>query len=425
TATWGAATLRLTCLCDTRCWASWCISTLCFRINDAVSLTVLIIGASGVFGSRLAMRCAREPGVRLILAGRRADALRALGAQIDPDAIIRTLDRDHLAASDFAGADLVVDAAGPFQASQDAVIRAAIGAGIPYLDLADGRAFVAAIGQYDSAARARGIAILTGASSVPALSHAVIDDLVKGWSRIDDLRVGIFPGNRAPRGLSVMQAILSYVGKPVSVWREGRWQDVPGWGMTHRWRLSDGTRRWASVCDTPDQDLLVARYNPTRSAEFFAGLELPLLHLGLALLAWPVRLGIVRSLRPFARSLLWAAQRFLRWGSDVGYMEVHARGLDAKGNKAAARWTLRASGNCGPTVPTLAALALIRRYRDGNPPLPGARACAGELALAEFAGDFEELGIKTRIIPSGAQDRGGTNPSGVQEQIFMDEAAAT
>lgn len=376
-----------------------------------MALNVLIIGASGVFGSRLSERCAREPRVRVILGGRNRAALIALATRCAPDATIRTLDRDRLTIDDMAGADLVVDAAGPFQSSHDGVIHAAIAARIPYIDLADGRDFVAAIGQYDAAARAAHVAILSGASSVPALSHAVIDELVRGWSRIDTLRVGIFPGNRAPRGLAVVQAILSYVGKPVRVWRDGCWQAVPGWGMTHRWSLHNGTRRWASVCDTPDQDLLVARYHPTRSAEFFAGLELPVLHLGLALLAWPVRLGLLPSLRPMAWTLLWMAERFVRWGSDVGYMEVHARGLDAKGDKTSARWTLRATGNSGPNVPTLAALALIRQYRDARPPAPGARACAGELPLAAFAGDFAELAIATHITHN--------NPSAIQENAAI------
>ncbi|MEQ1687529.1 MAG: saccharopine dehydrogenase NADP-binding domain-containing protein [Sphingopyxis sp.] len=381
--------------------------------------TVLIIGASGVFGSRLAARCAREPGVRIILAGRREAALKALASSIDPDATIRPLDRDTLIASDLAGADLVVDAAGPFQSSHDAVIRAAIAARIPTIDLADGRDFVAAIGQYDMAARAAGIAILTGVSTIPAMSHAVVDELVEGWSRIDALRVGIFPGNRAPRGLSVVQAILSYVGRPVRVWRKGCWHDVPGWGVTHRWHLSDGTRRWASVCDTPDQDLLVSRYRPHRSAEFFAGLELSILHLGLALLAWPARLRMLSSLRPMARSLLWIAQRFLRWGSDVGYMEVRADGADAAGTTVTACWTLRAAGNCGPVVPTLAALAMIRRIRDGHVPPPGARACVGELTLAEFAGDFEELGIATYITRAPGPDDDGNNPSAIHKNTAI------
>ena len=54
--------------------------------------------------------------------------------------------------------------------SAAATCRAAcIAAGAHYLDLADARDFVARIGTLDAAARAAGVAIISGASSVPAL----------------------------------------------------------------------------------------------------------------------------------------------------------------------------------------------------------------------------------------------------------------
>lgn len=359
--------------------------------------TVLIIGATGVFGSRLVERAAREPGLRLILAGRTRGTLEKLARLVAPDAAIRLIDRDAITADDLAGAALVVDAAGPFQASHDRVIGAAIDARIPYVDLADGRDFVAGIGVHDAAARAAGVSVISGASSVPALSHAVIDALTLGWQRIETIRVGIFPGNRAPRGLAVVQAILSWAGKPMRGWREGRWQALPGWGETQRWTMPDGTQRWASLCDTPDQDLLVSHYAPGRTADFFAGLELGVLHLGLSAATMAVRLRLLPSLRPLARPLRWLADWLIPLGSDRGYMDVHVSGEDAAGSPITARWTLRAEGNRGPFVPTLATLALIRRHRDGQAPEPCARACINELALTDFAGDFAELGIETTV----------------------------
>ncbi len=355
---------------------------------------VLLIGATGVFGSRLAELAAREPGLALTLCARRRIKLDALGTRLGGLPVC-VLDRDRVTAADLAGFDVVIDAAGPFQASAPTVIEAAIAAGVHYIDLADGRAFVAAIGAHDVAARAAGISVTTGASSIPALSHAVIDSLTGGWQHIDRIKVGIFPGNRAPRGLAVVQAILSYVGHPVRVWRAGRWTDVAGWGQLHRWAIPGVGARWASVCDTPEQDLLVEHYRPRESAEFFAGMELSILHLGLALLALPVRRGWIASLRPASRPLLAIAKWLLPFGSDIGAMDIRIDGRDADGETREARWTLRADGNRGPYVPTLAALAMLRRFRDGMLPPAGARACVGLLTLAESESDFGRLGIVT------------------------------
>ena len=55
---------------------------------------------------------------------------------------VRCLDRDSIAPRDLAGYDLVIDAAGPFQASGTRLVEAAIAAEVDYCDLADGRDWV-------------------------------------------------------------------------------------------------------------------------------------------------------------------------------------------------------------------------------------------------------------------------------------------
>ena len=368
-------------------------------------IRVLVLGATGVFGSRLVERLAGEAGFKLILSARDAAKLRALAARTCRDAEIRPLDRDRIEPGDLAGAHVVVDAAGPFQGSDCKVIEAALVAQVHYIDLADGREFVGAIGRFDERAKDAGLCIVAGASSVPALSHAVIDELVRGWQRVETIQVGIFPGNRAPRGRSVVEAILTYAGKPVRVFRAGQWREVPGWGLTHRWEIKGAGKRWASVCDTPDQDLLVERYRPSRSAEFYAGAELSLMHLGLLLLSLPVRWGLMASLRPLSGVLHRMSEGLRPFGSDLGVMEVHAAGLNSRGEPEQSGWTLLAQGNRGPYVPVLPCLALLRRMRDGASLDTGAHACAGILDLEEFSADFDALQIERRINPTSSSSR--------------------
>jgi len=178
------------------------------------------------------------------------------------------------------GAGIVVDAAGPFQAGDYRLARAAIAAGLDYVDLADARGFVAGFGQLDDAARAAGVTLLTGASSTPALSNAVLERLTREWRRIDSVEIAISPGNRAPRGLAVVRSILSYAGRPVRVLLDGRWTTRPGWGLTVRRGMPGLGRRWQSLCETPDLDLVPRRFAVRRSVLFRAGLALSPLHLG-------------------------------------------------------------------------------------------------------------------------------------------------
>ena len=369
----------------------------------ASPLKVLIVGASGVFGSRLAELAVREQGISLTLAARNLSKLEKIAQELAAPVDLARIDRDTVKAVDLTGYDLVIDAAGPFQSSHTKLVEAAIGARVPYLDLADGREFITRFPGFDGEAKAAGVPLVTGASSIPALSHAVLDGLVAGWGAVDSIRIGIYPGNRAPRGRSVVEAILSYVGKPVRVFREGEWQNVAGWGGIHREQIAGIGPRWASVCDTPEQDLLVARYKPRQSAEFFAGLELGLLHVGLWLCSLPVRFGILESLRPFAGPMLAMAELLRPIGSDRGAMTVRARGEGVAGEPVERCWVLRADANRGPYVPILAALAMIRRFRDGTGPDAGAHVCSGLLEFADFAPDMAKLEMEHWLEGEAAQ----------------------
>ncbi|MBW8303631.1 MAG: saccharopine dehydrogenase, partial [Brevundimonas sp.] len=294
------------------------------------------------------------------------------------------------------GATVVADAAGPFQGAAPSTARAAIAAGLHYVDLADGRAFVAAFPALDAAARAAGVVALTGCSSTPALSNAVLDQLTAGWREVVSVEAAISPGARAPRGLSVMRAILSWLGRPVRVFADGGWTMRTGWSGLYRRDFGRAGRRRVSLCETPDLDLFPARFQPRDRALFLAGLE-----------PWPVHFGawvlgrFVRLLRfdpvPLAGLLIrlsgWAAVL----GSDRGAMRVEARGVDSEGRAVRAVWRLVAEPGEGPVTPGLPALAAIRAITAGQV-APGARPCVGELTLEAIVAEMEPHGLATETV---------------------------
>jgi Saccharopine dehydrogenase NADP binding domain len=352
----------------------------------------MVIGGTGGFGRRLVDGLVGTTDFDIVIAARGIERARALAAAFHPGrASAIALDRMTVTPDLLreTGASVVVDAAGPFQGADYRVARAAIGAGVHYLDLADGRDFVAGFCALDAEARAAGVVALTGASSTPSLSCAVLDHLTTGWRQIDRIDIAISPGNRAaPHGLAVVRSILSYAGKPVLVFDGGAWATRPGWGMLVRRDLSGIGRRWLSLCETPDLDLVPARFGPRSSALFRAGLELGFLHLGLLIASLPVRAGLLPSLLPFARLFRWAAERFAGFGSDRGGMLVEAAGVDAEGAAMRATWSLTATAGDGPVIPTLPALAVVRAIAAGAVPQSGARPCVGVVDFATIAREF-------------------------------------
>ncbi len=357
---------------------------------------ILLIGAAGNFGARLARLLTREAGVALVLAGRKRASLEAIAKEIGGGETA-VLDRSKLDAAQLGslGVDLVIDASGPFQTAQTNVIEAAIGAGVHYVDLADCRRFVGSIRDFEDAARQARVAIISGASSTPALSNAVLDVMVSDWQWVDSIDITISPSNRQRRGPAVVAAILSGIGRRFRLFAEGGWRDARGWGDLRRVSLPKVGRRWASLCEVPDNDLLVERFAPRASARFFASLELPIMHLSLWLLSGLVRVGAIRSLLPLAKPLGRLADLLQPIGNDMGGMLVEAKGADPGGAAITQRWWLAAKGDIGPNVPVLATLAVARKLRDRTLPLVGAHPCAGLVSLTDFEGDFASLGIET------------------------------
>lgn len=366
-----------------------------------MSARVLVIGAAGVFGARLAQGLL-DAGFEVVLAGRSADKARTQAARLavgrDPARIhtaildTRTLTPDQLIVT---GASIVADAAGPFQGAEPTTARAAIAAGLHYVDLADGRDFVAAFPALDAAARAAGVVALTGCSSTPALSHAVLDRMTEGWRQVVDVEAAISPGARAPRGLSVTQAILSWLGRPVRVFTGGEWTTRPGWSGLYRRDMGAAGMRRVSLCETPDLDLFVARFLPRRSALFLAGLEPSLTHFGAWLLAQVVRLTKVDPV-PLAPTLMRLSGLLSAFGRDRGAMRVMAYGVDAQARARRSVWRLVAEPGEGPVTPSLPARAAIIAIAQGALP-PGARACAGDLSLDRLQAEIERHTLTTAL----------------------------
>jgi hypothetical protein len=371
---------------------------------------IVLIGATGTFGSRLAALLSAWPGIELVLAARRPEPLEmlreSLVGQGAPAAVgVARFDRSQPETLAGLSPWLVVDAAGPFQDSDYGLALAAVGCGAHYVDLADGRAFVAGFAAaVGPPAAKRGVLAVTGASSTPALSHAALAPMVDGWTRLDEIMVAISPGARAPRGLSVVEAILSYVGRPVRVFRDGDWGLAPGWSGLRRVRMPGLGRRLVSLCETPDLDLLPARFPVRDSALFMAGLELPVMHLGLTLLSLPVRWGWAASLRPLARPLRALADLLSVFGSDRGGMVVQATGRDASGRRVRARWALWAERNAGPSTPVAAAAAMIRALLDGREITSGAGPCVGLLTRDDILRELKHLPIRTRSDETAPDD---------------------
>lgn len=362
--------------------------------------TVLLIGATGVFGRRLAQHLSLLDGIQLIVASRSIGKATALAAQLYADGktiVPLALDTsaDIERQLDSLKAWLVIDASGPFQAASYATARAAIAAGSHWIDLADARDYILGFGlALDALARANGVCALTGASSTPALASAAVESLTAGWRRVDDIGIAICPGGSGEAGPSVISAILSYAGQPVAIYDDGRAHTATGWGKPVRRRIDGLGYRYLSRVETADDKLLQERFNVTTRIDFRAGLESWAEHFGLMAIAAVRARGWLADTTRLAHWLARARRITALFASDVGAMIVTVSGLDADGKVAAAKWSLLARNGDGPQVPVLPALALTRDWLNRRAE-PGARPASEEAKLAAIEAEMAPLAITT------------------------------
>ena len=359
---------------------------------------VLILGAYGFFGSRISEALAPNPRVRLILAGRDETKATALAYKLGLTAgHAKRVDADDPKFATLLkklGVNVLIHTAGPFQQQDYHVAQAAIAAGCHYLDLADGRAFVTGISHLDAAARAATVSVISGVSSLPALSAAVVDHYLAGFSRLDGIRIGISSGALVP-GIATVRAIFDYCGKPFRVLEKGEWVEVHGWldRHTHTFPRPIGTRLFGR-CDVPDLALLPARYPGVKTVSFHAGFASDTGHKTVELLARQVQSGRLKSALPFAGLFFMVARRLQSLLSDSGGMYVSLTGADGDGKPKLLTWKLLASENHGPQIPCAPAIALTNKIATGFVPPAGAQACMGLLTLDEILEPLKGLRIR-------------------------------
>ncbi|PNP96210.1 SDR family oxidoreductase [Sphingobium sp. SA916] len=398
---------------------------------------ILLLGGYGGFGGRIARRLAAA-GHEVLVAGRSIDKARAFCGDA-PSLMPLALDRSRIAtALEEHRPDIVVDASGPFQAMDHAIAKACIAAGVHYVDIADSRDFVCGIGALDDAARAAGVILLSGASSVPALSGAAVRHLAQGMDRVRAVEMAISASNKATAGPAVSAAIAGQVGQPLRIWRGQHWAKAFGWqemrSVQFRCAGTEAiTGRKVALVDVPDLALLPERLAGRPAVAFRAGTELRFQNWALWLASWLVRWRLVATLAPLARFLhpLQSLTRSL--GSDRSAMIVRLFG-DVAGQKVERRWTLIADRGDGPEIPTLSVAPIVARILSGQE-AAGARDAAEALTLSDYADAFEKLAIQhdTAELPAPPPlydrimgDRFGQLPPEVRaiHDVFRDGGAA-
>lgn len=361
---------------------------------------ILVLGGYGTFGSRIS-RALCLKGHHVIINGRNKEKAEKLKAEIlsdKADALIEVACFDvftelyeqinHLKPS------LVIHTCGPFQGQDTLIAETVIKAGVHYIDLADGRDYVQDMLKLDALAKSKHVIVITAASTVPTLSSAVLKHLQQEHDikLFQSVKIGISPGQKTDRGLATSQAVLSYIGKPLTPWR-GAPNKPYGWQKTYVQKYPSIRNRLMGNCEVADLDLL-PDYFAIKELQFSAGMESKLLHSGIWLCSWLVRLGVPLKLDKHAGFWLKLSRWFDFLGTDDGGMHVAIKVVNSENQCIDKTWYIIAKNNDGPQIPCVPAIVMAEKILDGGLK-PGVQPCINMVSLDEYLNELKPYAIET------------------------------
>lgn len=347
---------------------------------------IVVLGGYGTFGSLISHELGRTADV--IVAGRDQEKGGKFADAIGADfSFCNARDSASLTAT-IKGAQVVINAAGPFLPNEYGIPRTCIEENCHYIDLADNRDYVVNFPQLHALARNRQIFACTGASTTPAVTHALVSELQREFTEIHSIQIYLSVGNKNQAGASTFKSILSYAGAPVRIWEAGQWKSVMGWGLSEYFRFPHPVgRRLVQVCDVPDLELYPRLFEADQVI-FKAGVELSFFNVGLSILAHLRKSFPQLELPALAKSLIGISNLFKNLGSHAGGVLVRVEDKSGKSK------TLAFVTAChGPRVPTAPAVLLTRKILQDGPPGHGAFPCIGFITADEFKRFLQPFGI--------------------------------
>ena len=154
---------------------------------------IVLYGATGYTG-RLVTRELVDAGAEFVVGGRNADKLGALSRELGQGAPTRVarIDDDASLRALLDGADVLINCAGPFTFAGEPVVRAAVDAGVHYVDSTGEQTFIRMVFErYGPQAERKGIALVPGCgfdyvpgdciARIAARGHEPLDELLLAY----------------------------------------------------------------------------------------------------------------------------------------------------------------------------------------------------------------------------------------------------
>jgi hypothetical protein len=217
---------------------------------------LVVVGGTGFFGAAAVERL-RAGGLQPLVAALRGKA--DLRLDVNSRASVKKALRPF---------DVVLDAVGPFQSRSTALIEAAMEIGFDVVDLSDSLEYAERVEGLRLRIEAAGIRVLNSCSSVSAISAAAVR--LSGFEKPVRLSVFLSPATRHTANTATAMSLMSSIGVPIRVFRDGRLVRVMGWRETRAFKMPTPVgRARGHLCSSADAFHLPRIWTTLRRIDFY------------------------------------------------------------------------------------------------------------------------------------------------------------
>ncbi len=182
-----------------------------FQRGAMNSIPLCIVGGTGVFGRIIVEELLKSTlPFRITVASRDEAKFKRIFSSVSDRLEFFPLDLGnlHSVATLLRGKKIMILAAGPFQDLSPELAKLAARGGVHYLDLCDWPSYYFALQQWAQSFSDAGLACIPGLSTLPGVSIPLFCALQEEFDEIEEIRMGMFIGNKSRKGVAAMASAL-------------------------------------------------------------------------------------------------------------------------------------------------------------------------------------------------------------------------
>ncbi len=197
-------------------------------------MRIVVLGGCGDMGSHVVHDLIQTSDAEVIIADYRIKVAEEMASRFGERARAAFVDATDPASlrKVLEGADAAVGCIGPFYKFALPMARAALEAGVNYVDICDDYSPVEGILALDETARQKGITIITGLGWTPGITNVLARHASRQFDEVDEIHIAWTGSASDSKGLAVIMHVFYASTGKVPTWLDGRLAEVKastGW----------------------------------------------------------------------------------------------------------------------------------------------------------------------------------------------------